>query len=403
MTGIAVTVESVDPSFTKGVYAALQEMKDGEHIRTCLQCGTCSGVCPFGYLMDFPPGRMVAALRAGLFDKVLNTDTVWMCVSCYACAEVCPAKIPLRRDLMTRAKEELLLAGNIPTELQNALENSQRYGNPLGESPRKRADWARGLEPEVADHAAKPGTGGRPVVRRRLPLLSSPGAAAARALAKMLNALDVDFGILGPEENSDGDSQRLAGERGLFEMLAEKNGEPSPSTSSTRSSPPTRMPTTPSRTSIRRWASPIPVRHYTQFLAERLDHLKPLPETGSRSHGHIPRSLLSGPRQRRVRRTAGTARRRSPAWSWWRCRTTAKPACAAVAVAVACGWMASSGRRPMSACRNGVCGSPGCAADILAVACPYEAPRFEDAAKMVQGAGQLVVKDIAELLAESMG
>jgi Fe-S oxidoreductase len=35
----------------------------------------------------------------------------------------------------------------------------------------------------------------------------------------------VDFGILGPEESSDGDSQRLAGERGLFELLAEKNGK----------------------------------------------------------------------------------------------------------------------------------------------------------------------------------
>ncbi len=45
-----------------------------------------------------------------------------------------------------------------------------------------------------------------------------------KALTKVLNALGVDFGILGPEESSDGDSQRLAGERGLFEMLAEKNG-----------------------------------------------------------------------------------------------------------------------------------------------------------------------------------
>ncbi len=42
-------------------------------------------------------------------------------------------------------------------------------------------------------------------------------------------------------------------------------------------------------------------------------------------------------------------------------------------------------------------------ADILAVACPYETPRFEDAVKTVPGAGKLVVKDIAELLAESMG
>jgi Fe-S oxidoreductase len=42
-------------------------------------------------------------------------------------------------------------------------------------------------------------------------------------------------------------------------------------------------------------------------------------------------------------------------------------------------------------------------AEILAIACPYEAPRFEDAAKMVEKASRLVVRDIAELLAESIG
>ena len=42
-------------------------------------------------------------------------------------------------------------------------------------------------------------------------------------------------------------------------------------------------------------------------------------------------------------------------------------------------------------------------ADILAVACTYEAPRFEDAAKMVQKASRLIVRDIAELLVESIG
>jgi Fe-S oxidoreductase len=42
-------------------------------------------------------------------------------------------------------------------------------------------------------------------------------------------------------------------------------------------------------------------------------------------------------------------------------------------------------------------------ANILAVACPYEPPRFEDAVKMTQQAGHLVVKDIVELLAEALG
>jgi hypothetical protein len=40
---------------------------------------------------------------------------------------------------------------------------------------------------------------------------------------------------------------------------------------------------------------------------------------------------------------------------------------------------------------------------ILAVACPYEAPRFEDAAKTVEGGERLLVRDIAELLVAAMG
>ena len=42
-------------------------------------------------------------------------------------------------------------------------------------------------------------------------------------------------------------------------------------------------------------------------------------------------------------------------------------------------------------------------ADILAVACTYEIPRFEDAVKMVQKASRLVIRDISELLLESIG
>ncbi len=41
-------------------------------------------------------------------------------------------------------------------------------------------------------------------------------------------------------------------------------------------------------------------------------------------------------------------------------------------------------------------------AEVLCVACPYEPPRFEDATKTVEGAGGLVVKDIAEMIADAM-
>jgi Fe-S oxidoreductase len=41
-------------------------------------------------------------------------------------------------------------------------------------------------------------------------------------------------------------------------------------------------------------------------------------------------------------------------------------------------------------------------ADTLAVSCPYELSRFEDAAKVAGLEGRLKVRDIIELLAESM-
>ena len=78
---MAIAEVTQSPSLNEAFYTSLYEVADGKRIRTCLQCGTCNGVCPFGYLMDFPPGKIIAALRAEMFDRVMNTDTIWMCVS----------------------------------------------------------------------------------------------------------------------------------------------------------------------------------------------------------------------------------------------------------------------------------------------------------------------------------
>ncbi len=112
-----------------------------EKLKSCIQCGDCSSICPVGYLMDFPPSKIISALRAEIYPRVLSSDSVWFCVACSACTAVCPAQIPVTTGLMTRTKEELLMEGRVPEELKKALESTQRYGNPLGESPRKRTDW----------------------------------------------------------------------------------------------------------------------------------------------------------------------------------------------------------------------------------------------------------------------
>lgn len=381
----------------------LEATPNGERLRLCLQCGDCSGICPFGYLMVHPPSRMIAQLRADRFQNVLDTDTVWMCVSCYACTAVCPAQIPLTPGLMARTKEELILAGNVPAELQSAFENSQRYGNPLGESPRKRADWATGIVPEVKIMGK---------VRKKVDVLWFVGdypsyhprvQLITKALTKVLNALGVDFGILGPEESSDGDSQRLAGERGLFEMLAEKNGMAFNKYEFNEI-----LTTDPHAYNAIKNEYPgvgisYPIHHYTEFLAGRLEQLKPLlkNELKKKVAYHDPCYLG----------------RANGIYDQPRALIQAIPGLELVEMShnhnnsLCCGgggggmwldgfqWEKAHVR--LSEWRVSEALATG--ADILAVACPYESPRFEDATKTVQGAGQLKVMDIAELLNEAMG
>jgi Fe-S oxidoreductase len=399
---LEITLSPLSPSFSKTFFTSLYELKDGERIRTCLQCGTCSGVCPFGYIMKFPPGKMIGALRAEIFDQVIKADSVWMCISCNACAAFCPSNIPITAALMTRAKEEMLLAGNIPAELQAAMENTQRYGNPLGESPRKRADWTAGIKPEV-NILSK--------TRQPVDVLWFVGDYASyhsrmqpvtKAFAKILNVLGVKFGILGTEEFSDGDSQRLAGERGLFEMVAQKNGQLFKKYKFNEI-----ITTDPHAFNAIKNEYPslgikYPVRHYTQFLFERLEQIKPLmkKEVKARVAFHDPcylgrvngvfdepRALLaaipgielvelSHQRMNSLCCGGGGGGMWLDGFQWEKAHTRLSEWRVREAMAVH--------------------------VDILAVACPYEPPRFEDATKTIEGAGQLKVREIAELIAESM-
>lgn len=399
---MAMPSATQSPLFTKEFYTSLFENIDGENIKTCLQCATCSGVCPFGHVMDFPPGRMIAWMRAGILEEMLESDSVWMCVSCYACTEVCPKEIPVTPSLMTRAKEEVLLAGNVPTELQSALEFSQRYGNPLGESSRKRAAWIEDLDFEVPT-ARK--------VRRPVDVLWFVGDYASyhprvkevtKAFAKLLKALEIDYIILGGAENSDGDSQRLAGEKGLFEVLAEKNAK-----AFSRCEFGEIITTDPHAYNALKNEYPqlgieYPVKHYAEFLVERLEEIKPLLKDNGKVRvtyhdpcylGRVndiydePRTLLEA--------IPGLELVEMP-----HNKTTS----------LCCGgggggmwldgfrWEKAEARLSEWRMRE----AASTAVDVLALACPYEPPRFEDAAKAIKGAENIVVKDIIELLVEVM-
>jgi len=53
--------------------------------------------------MDYTPRQIIAALRAGRLEKVLRSNTPWLCASCYYCTVRCPAEIQFT-DLMYELK-----------------------------------------------------------------------------------------------------------------------------------------------------------------------------------------------------------------------------------------------------------------------------------------------------------
>lgn len=71
----------------------------GEKIWDCIQCGTCSAICPVSIYMDKTPRRIIGLIRAGFKDEVLSSISPWICTSCYSCTVECPAGIRIT-DIM---------------------------------------------------------------------------------------------------------------------------------------------------------------------------------------------------------------------------------------------------------------------------------------------------------------
>jgi Fe-S oxidoreductase len=91
-------------------------------------------------------------------------------------------------------------------------------GNPLNEERAKRANWAEGL-------SVKTFTEGMEILYFPCCYLSYDPRLkrVAKATANILNKAEVDFGILGTQENCCGESIRKTGDEDLFKRLAKEN------------------------------------------------------------------------------------------------------------------------------------------------------------------------------------
>lgn len=62
----------------------------GVNVRKCMKCGKCSASCPAYDDMDFHPHQFISMVDAGNITPLLESSSIWNCLSCFACVQRCP-------------------------------------------------------------------------------------------------------------------------------------------------------------------------------------------------------------------------------------------------------------------------------------------------------------------------
>jgi len=91
----------------------IEKLKElsGESVKLCMQCATCTGMCPMTKEMDFSPRMVMHLAQFGLADKLSNLNTYWKCASCHACSVKCPRGIDIAK-VMEAFRQQILRKSN---------------------------------------------------------------------------------------------------------------------------------------------------------------------------------------------------------------------------------------------------------------------------------------------------
>lgn len=220
----------------------------------CVQCGRCEAACP-AHAAGAPlnPKKLIFDLWAAnepasarvsyhghdhiaqwardertsdcanandaVFGRILPA-TVWACTTCRACVHECPMMIEHVDAIIDIRRFLTLEAGEIPGKAPTVIENLELTDNPQGRAPDARMAWAAALILPIAADIKRPfdvllwlGDGA----------FDSRNQRSLRAFVALLRAANVDFAVLGAEENDCGDVARRLGDEATFQRLARAN------------------------------------------------------------------------------------------------------------------------------------------------------------------------------------
>ena len=100
----------------------------GVNVLKCMRCGKCSGTCPSYDEMEYHPHQFVYMVESGEIETLLNSKSIYKCLSCFAGVERCPrgvepAKIveAIRLEVIRKQGANHLKPNQIPELLDEDL------------------------------------------------------------------------------------------------------------------------------------------------------------------------------------------------------------------------------------------------------------------------------------------
>lgn len=78
----------------ESLYKRLQsDIRMQEGLRACINCGTCSAICPAASFYNYDPKKIATLVQSGNdeeIEKLLKSETIWYCGECMSCKTRCP-------------------------------------------------------------------------------------------------------------------------------------------------------------------------------------------------------------------------------------------------------------------------------------------------------------------------
>ena len=196
----------------------------------CVECGRCQAVCPASMAgTALSPKQIIVKLKRHMYGQapgpihgeLIKPDELWACTTCMACVEECPAFIDIVDTIIDLRRYLTLSEGGLPSTAPQSLQNMQRAGNPWGLPAGERLAWAEGLDVPLME----PG--------KEVEYLYWVGCSAsydkrnqaiARSVVAILKRAGVSFGVM-PQERCHGEVARRLGEEYLYQTVQAENIE----------------------------------------------------------------------------------------------------------------------------------------------------------------------------------